>query len=411
MRIIKPQSREFEKLVNRASFMQKQRVRSSVEKIIHDVRTGGDEAVLKYTRRFDGVKLSARQMRVSEAEKSAAFQDMSPEFVATLKKIIANISQFYTTQDRKFRKAPGGRDGVFLGEKTDPLNRVGVYVPAGTAPLVSCVYMSVLPARIAGVQDIVLATPPDKDGHVNPHILVIADLLKVNEIYKIGGAQAIAALAFGTKTIRRVDKIVGPGNLYVTEAKRQVFGFVDIDMLAGPTELVVIANRYCNAQYVLADLAAQAEHAGGLAILITPSKSLAKQARHALAVKDDGYIVLVKNLDEAVEVSNQIAPEHLEILTNNPRKFIKKIRNTGAVFLGPYSPVALGDYYAGPSHVLPTAGSARFFSGLCTKDFLRSTHIISYSKKALEDSRPHIEKLCQIEGLSKHFESVKKRFE
>lgn len=410
MRIIKPQSREFEKIVGRASFMQKQRIRSSVEKIVRDVRTGGDEAVLKYTHRFDGVKLSAKQMRVSEAEKSAAFQDMKPEFIATLKKIIANVSAFYATQDKKFRRKTG-RDGVFLGEKIDPLNRVGVYVPAGTAPLVSCVYMSVLPARIAGVQDIVLVTPPDGAGHVNPNILVIADLLKVNEIYKIGGAQAIAALAFGTKTIKRVDKIVGPGNLYVTEAKRQVFGFVDIDMLAGPTELVVIANRNCNVQYVLADLAAQAEHAGGLAILVTPSKSLAKQVRHALPARDDGYVVLVKNMDEAVDVSNLIAPEHLEILTNNPRKFIKKIRNTGAAFLGPFSPVALGDYYAGPSHVLPTAGSARFFSGLCTKDFLRSTHIISYSRKALEESKPHIEKLCQIEGLSKHFESVKKRFE
>lgn len=410
MRIIGPQTKEFERLVRRADFLQKQRLRQRVEKIVSDVRMSGDEAVLKYTHRFDGVKLSLRQMQVSEAEKSAAFQDMKPAFIATLKKIIANVSKFYERQDRKFRKQKN-QDGIFLGEKTDPLDRVGVYVPAGTAPLVSCVYMSVLPARIAGVQDIVLATPPDKNGHVNPHILVIADLLKVNEIYKIGGSQAIAALAYGTKTIRRVDKIVGPGNAYVTEAKRQVFGFVDIDMLAGPTELVVIANRYSDANFVLADLAAQAEHAGGLAILVTPSKALAKQVKHAMPGKDDGYIVLVKNLDEAIEVNNRIAPEHLEILTNNPKKFIKKVRNTGAVFLGPYSPVALGDYYAGPSHVLPTAGSARFFSGLCTRDFLRTTHVISYSKKALEESRPHIEQLCQIEGLVKHFESVKKRFE
>jgi len=410
VRIIGPQTREFERLVARSDLMQKQRLKTSVEKIIHGVRTLGDEALLRYTRRFDGVKLTLKQMRVSEAEKSAAFQDIHPQFIATLKKIIANVSRFYSHQDRKFRKQKS-QDGVFLGEKTDPLDRVGVYVPAGTAPLVSCVYMSVLPARIAGVQDIVLATPPDKNGHVNPHILVIADLLKVSEIYKMGGAQAIAALAFGTKTVRRVDKIVGPGNAYVTEAKRQVFGFADIDMLAGPTELVVIANRHTNINFVLADLAAQAEHAGGLAILVTPSKALARQVRHALPAKDDGYIVLVKNLDEAIEVSNRIAPEHLEILTNNPKKFIKKVRNTGAVFLGPYSPVALGDYYAGPSHVLPTAGSARFFSGLCSKDFLRSTHVISYSRKALEESRPHIEQLCQIEGLIKHYESVKKRFE
>ncbi len=410
MRIIKPNSKDLEKLQNRFCGLQKKNIKERVDRIIHDVRTFGDDAILKYTRKFDGVKLSPRSMQVSEAEKSAAYQDIKPEFISTLKKIIANVTKFYERRDRRSWKQIN-QDGVFLGEKIDPLGRVGVYVPAGTAPLVSCVYMSVLPAKIAGVEDVVLVTPPDKNGHVNPHILVVADLLKVNEIYKIGGAQAIAALAFGTKTIKKVDKIVGPGNNFVTEAKRQVFGYVDIDMLAGPTELVVIANNYCNINYVLSDLAAQAEHFGGLAVLITPSKSFAKQVRQALPGKAGGYIILVKNLDEAIDVSNRLAPEHLEILTNNPRKFVKKVRNTGALFLGPYSPVAIGDYFAGPSHVLPTAGSARFFSGLTTSDFLRSTHIISYSKKALEESRSHIEKICQIEGLSKHFESVKKRFE
>lgn len=410
MKSINPHSKEFLKLVERFSFLQKQRVKEKVEKIIHDVRTDGDEAVLKYTRRFDGVKLTARSLKVSEAEKSAAFQDIDPEFISTLKKIIANITKFYAKQLQRSRRHVI-QDGVFLCEKIDPLERVGVYVPSGTAPLVSCVYMSVLPAQIAGVKDIVLATPPDEDGDVNPYVLVIADLLKVSEIYKMGGAQAIAALAFGTKGIRKVDKIVGPGNNYVTEAKRQVFGFVDIDMLAGPTELVVIANRHSNAEYVLSDLAAQAEHFGGLAVLITPSRTLAKQVRLSLTGKNNGYIILVKNLEEAIEVSNAIGPEHLEILTNNPKKFIKKIKNTGALFLGPYSPVAIGDYFAGPSHVLPTSGTARFFSGLSVGDFLKSTHIISYSKKALEESRPHIERLCQIEGLTKHFESVKKRFE
>ncbi len=410
MKIIKFNSRELEKLEQRFSNAQKKRVKDRVERILNDVKANGDDALLKYTRRLDGIKLTVKQLKVSEAEKSAAFQDISPEFISILKKIIANITKFYAKQQkRSWRQI--NQEGVFLGEKIDPLERVGVYVPAGTAPLVSCVYMSVLPARIAGVQDIVLTTPPDKNGHVNPHILVVADLLKVNEIYKIGGAQAIAALAFGTKTIRKVDKIVGPGNNYVTEAKRQVFGFVDIDMLAGPTELVVIANRYSNVNFVLSDLSAQAEHFGGLAILITPSKSLAKHVRQTLPGKNNGFIILVKNLDEAIEVSNRIAPEHLEILTNNPRKFVKKIKNTGALFLGPYSPVAIGDYYAGPSHVLPTGGTARFFSGLSTYDFLRSTHVISYSKKALEESKPHIEKLCQIEGLNRHFESVKKRFE
>jgi histidinol dehydrogenase len=410
MKIISPNSKDFERLENRFDNMQKKRVKEKVDSILHDVRVNGDDALLRYTRRFDGVKMTLRQMRVSEAEKSAAYQDIKPEFISTLKKIIANITKFYTKQQKKSWRQVS-QDGTFMGENIDPLGRVGVYVPAGTAPLVSCVYMSVLPARLAGVADIVLVTPPDKNGHVNPHILVVADLLKVNEIYKIGGAQAIAALAFGTKTIKRVDKIVGPGNNYVTEAKRQVFGYVDIDMLAGPTELVVIANRHSNVNFVLSDLAAQAEHFGGLAVLVTPSKSLAKQIKQATPGKENGYIVLVQNLDEAVMVSNRIAPEHLEILTNNPRKFVKKVKNTGALFLGPYSPVAIGDYFAGPSHVLPTAGTARFFSGLCTRDFLRSTHVISYSKKALEESRPHIEKLCLIEGLSKHFESVKKRLE
>lgn len=410
MKIISPNSKDFERLENRFEGMQKKRVKEKVDGVLHDVRVNGDDALLRYTRRFDGVKMTLRQMRVSEAEKSAAYQDIKPEFVSTLKKIIANITRFYTNQQKKsWRKM--SQDGAFMGEKIDPLGRVGVYVPAGTAPLVSCVYMSVLPARLAGVQDIVLVTPPDKNGHVNPHILVVADLLKVNEIYKIGGAQAIAALAFGTKTIKRVDKIVGPGNNYVTEAKRQVFGYVDIDMLAGPTELVVIANRHSNVNFVLSDLAAQAEHSGGMAVLITPSKSLAKQVKQASSGRKNGYIVLVQNLDEAIMVSNRIGPEHLEILTNNPRKFVKKVKNTGALFLGPYSPVVIGDYFAGPSHVLPTAGTARFFSGLCTCDFLRSTHIISYSKKALEESRPHIEKLCLIEGLNRHFESVKKRLE
>ena len=410
MKIIKSNSKELEKITQRFNHLEKQRVKDRVERILHDVHSNGDEALLKYTKKFDGVKLTLRQMKVSEAEKSAAFQDISPEFISTLKKIIANITKFYARPQKRFWKHVH-QEGMFLGEKVDPLSRVGVYVPAGTAPLVSCVYMSVLPARIAGVQDIVLATPPDKNGHINPHILVIADLLKVHEIYKVGGAQAVAALAFGTKTIKKVDKIVGPGNSYVTEAKRQVFGYVDIDMLAGPTELVVIANRFSNANYCISDLAAQAEHFGGLAILITPSKSLARQVKLAMPGENNGYIILVQNLDEAVEVSNRIAPEHLEILTNNPRKFINKVKNTGALFLGPYSPVATGDYYAGPSHVLPTGGTARFFSGLSASDFLRTTHIILYSKKMLEESKPHIEKLCQIEGLSKHFESVKKRFE
>jgi len=296
-----------------------------------------------------------------------------------------------------------------LGENYIPLDTVGVYIPAGTAPLVSSVYMTVLPAKIAGVKKIVLISPPDKLGHINPHILVVADLLKVDEIYRAGGAQGIAALAFGTKTIPRVDKIVGPGNIYVSEAKRQVYGVVDIDMIAGPTELVIIANRYSEPKFILADLKAQGEHSGGLSILVTNSKALAKEVKTHLD-GNGGYIVLTKNLEQAVEVTNKIAPEHLEILVNNPQRLARKIKNAGAIFLGPYSPTAVGDYIAGPSHVLPTAGTARFFSGLSVCDFIKSTHTISYSKKALEKIREPLEKIASIEGLENHIESVRARF-
>ncbi len=410
MRIIRPPSKDLEKFFSRFDHLEKRRVKERVAKILNDLRLNGDAALIKYTWRFDGVELSPRQLRVTEAEKSAAYQDIKPEFVTTLKKIFANITKFYSKQfKRSWRQT--GIDGVMLGEKVDALERVGVYVPAGTAPLVSCVFMSVLPARIAGVEEIVLVTPPDKNGHINPHILVVADLLKVQEIYKVGGAQAIGALAYGTKTIRRVEKIVGPGNNYVTEAKRQVFGYVDIDMLAGPTELVVIANRHSNLNHVVADLQAQAEHLGGVVLLLTPSKKLARQVKQMLPASRGGAIVLVKNIEEAIAISNRMAPEHLEILTPNPRKWIKRVKNAGALFLGPFSPAAVGDYYAGPSHVLPTGGTARFFSGLSAGDFLRSTHIISYSRKALEEARPHIERLCRIEGLEKHYDSVKQRFE
>lgn len=409
MRIIRPASKELEKLEFRF-FNQKKRMKNTVSNIIDDVRLNGDDAIRKYTRRFDEAKLKPRQFRVTESEISAAFQNIPSDFVSALKVIIENINRFYKKQLRRSWKMKGG-DGVVLGEKFDPIDRVGVYVPAGTAPLVSCVYMSVLPAKLAGVKRIVIVSPPDKNGNINPYILAVASLLKVDEIYKVGGAQAIAALAFGTKSIPRVDKIVGPGNAYVAEAKRQVFGFVDIDMMAGPTELVIIANRSSDQKFVVSDLLAQKEHLGGQAILITPSKRLAKFVKSQIPEKNCGCIILVKNLKEAVEINNQIAPEHTELLVNNPNKLLKNIRNTGVVFLGPYSPTAVGDYVAGPSHVLPTAGTARFFSGLSVTDFVRSTHIVSYSKKSLENVKSIIEKICKIEGLDKHWESVNARFQ
>ena len=407
MKIIRPGSKQIEKIYAR-QFNRSKRVEEKVRRIIEDVRTFGDEAVLKYTKKFDRVKLNYRQLKVSQIEISGAYQNITPNFVSNLKLIIENVNKFYRKNLRKSWRMKDA-DGGVLGENYTPLEKVGVYIPAGTAPLVSSVYMTVLPAKIAGAKKIILVSPPDENGRINPHILVIADLLKVDEIYRAGGAQAIAALAYGTKTIPKVDKIVGPGNIYVSEAKRQVFGYVDIDMIAGPTELAIIANRHSPLDFIIADLKAQAEHAGGLAILITNSKSLGKEIK-SQAEALNGFIILVKNLDEAAEISNRIAPEHLEILVKNPQRLLKKIKHAGAIFLGPYSPTAVGDYVAGPSHVLPTSGTARFFSGLSTLDFVKSSHIIEYSKRALEKMREPLEKIAGIEGLSKHLDSVKVRF-
>jgi histidinol dehydrogenase len=407
MKIIRSASKQLEKIYNRA-FTKSKRVEEKVRAIIEDVRLLGDDALIKYTKKFDGVKLATRQLKVSEIEISGAYQNIAPNFVSSLKVVIENINRFYRKAIKKSWRIKDG-DGVVLGENYTPLERVGVYIPAGTAPLVSTVYMTVLPAKLAGVKKIALISPPDKSGFINPHILVVADLLKVDEVYRVGGAQGIAALAYGTKTIPRVDKIVGPGNVYVSEAKRQVFGRVGIDMIAGPTELVIIANRYSDPKFIVADLKAQAEHAGGLAVLITNSKALAKDIK-SQCLDSNGFIVLTKNLEEAAEIVNKIAPEHLEIMVNNPQKLVKKIKNAGAIFLGPYSPVAVGDYVAGPSHVLPTQGTARFFSGLSALDFIKSNHIISYSKKALEKVKEPLEKIAGIEGLTKHLDSVKARF-
>ncbi len=407
MKIIRFTSKKLEKIYNRG-FIKSRRVEDKVRQIIENVRVFGDEALIKYTRKFDGVKLSLRQLKVSEIEISGAYQNISPNFVSSLKVIIENINRFYRKTIKKSWRMKDS-DGVILGENYIPLDKIGIYIPAGTAPLVSTVYMTVLPAKMAGVKKIILISPPDKHGYINPHILVVADLLKVDEIYRVGGAQGIAALAYGTKTIPRVDKIIGPGNIYVSEAKRQVFGLVDIDMIAGPTELVIIANRYSEPKFIIADLKAQTEHAGGLAVLITNSKSLAKEVK-SQCQDTPGFIILTKNLEQAVDITNKIAPEHLEILVRNPRRLIKGIKNAGAIFLGPYSPTAVGDYVAGPSHVLPTGGTARFFSGLSVFDFMKSTHIIGYSRKALEKIKEPLEKIAGIEGLDKHLDSVKVRF-
>ena len=405
MKVIKSTSKNLDKVLNR-NFSTKKRVEEKARQILEDVRLHGDEAVLKYTKKFDRIKLSPKQMKVSEGETNGAYQNIDSEFVSTLKVVMENVTKFYKKQLRKSWKIKD-EDGVILGENFTPIQTLGIYIPSGQVPLVSTVYMTVLPAKVAGVGRIILATPPNKYGSVDPHVLVVANLLKVDEIYKIGGAQAIGALAFGTKTIPRVDKIIGPGNEYVTEAKRQVYGYCDIDMMAGPSEVVIIANQLADSKFIIADLAAQAEHHKGLAILITPSKALIKQLRKELI---RATVISVKNLDEAAEIANQIAPEHLQVMVKNPNKIIKKIKNAGAIFVGPYTPTAVGDYIAGPSHVLPTGGTARFFSGLSLKDFMKSIHVISYSKKALDKVRCSVEKISGLEGLSKHADSIKIRF-
>jgi len=406
MKLVKIGSANFEKLVNRNSHFKK-RVAESVKKILDNVRLYGDDAVIKYTRKFDKIKMKPRDIRVTEHEASGAYQNVNPEIVTTLKAVMDNIDRFYRKQIKKSWRIKG-KDGIVLGEKITPVDAVGVYVPSGTVPLASSVYMTALPARIAGVKRIVLVSPPNKFGSIDPHILVVANLLKVDEIYKVGGAQAIGALAFGTKTIKKVDKIVGPGNMYVTEAKRQVFGYCDIDMLAGPSEVVIIADSKADPGYIKADLMAQAEHFKGFAGLVTPSKLLVKALKREI---ENGFIILTKNMDEAIDVTNRLAPEHLQIMVNNPKNVVKKIRNAGAIFIGPYTPVTVGDYIAGPSHVLPTGGTARFFSGLGIDDFVKSSHVISYTKKALEEVKDSIDKLTSIEGLPRHMDSVKKRFE
>lgn len=407
MKILRPNSAALQSLYDRNIFFRKKKVEERVAQIIADVKLNGDDALLKYTRRFDKAKLQAKDLRVPEAEISAAFQNITADFINDLKTIINNVTLFYKGQEKKPCRIKHKDEGILIKENITPLDTVGIYIPAGTAPLVSTVYMTVIPAKVAGVKRVILMTPPNEAGQVHPYILAVANLLKVSEIYKAGGAQAIAAMAFGTKSIPKVDKIVGPGNRYVTEAKRQLFGYVDIDMLAGPSEVVVIANRYSNPEYVIAELEGQIEHIGGLAVLVTTSKQLLKIARKRVA---KGFVIYAKNIDEAVEITNRIAPEHLQVLTNNAMSVATKIRNVGAIFLGSYSPTALGDYAAGPSHVLPTMGTARFFSGLSASHFLKTGHVISYSKKALERLREPIKKVALIEGLTKHAASIDVRF-
>lgn len=377
-----------------------------VNRILAEVRQSGDLALRRYTREFDGIDLPLKRIAVTQGDINRAFEKIQVQFVPLLRQITENVREYYEKElPRSFEI--NGANGVLLGKRYEPFERVGIYIPAGTAPLVSTVYMTVIPAKVAGVKQIAIVTPPRRDtGDIDPHILAVANLLGVNEIYRAGGVQAIGALAFGTKTIPKVDKIVGPGNAYVTEAKRQVYGFVDIDMVAGPSEVAILADQSANPDFVTCDLLAQTEHHGGTGYLITNSKKLIEVMRKRV---DTGVIIQVKSIAEGCEAANEIAAEHLEIMTEEPEKIVPSIHHAGAIFVGPYAPTVIGDYIAGPSHVLPTGGTARYFSPLSASTFIKSSQVIRYTLEALEASKEHVQKLTEMEGLYLHRISLEAR--
>ena len=398
----------------------------TVQEIVDGVRAKGDEALFAYTRQFDRAQVDESNIRVTEAEIQAAMKQVPEDLLRVMKTSMENIRAYHEKQKRNswFDARP---DGTILGQKVTPLDSVGVYVPGGKAAYPSSVLMNIIPAQVAGVKRIVMVTPPGADGSVNPVTLTAAHLAGVTEVYRAGGAQAVAALAFGTKSIPRVCKIVGPGNIFVALAKKAVYGYASIDSIAGPSEILVIADEKADPRYVAADLLSQAEHDElASAILVTPSMELAQAVSReadALAARlsrreiieksleNYGYILVVENLEAAVAAANEIAPEHLEILTENPFEVMTKIRNAGAIFMGPYSSEPLGDYYAGPNHVLPTNGTARFFSPLNVDDFVKKSSIIYYSREALFAASKDIQAFANAEGLTAHANSIRTRFE
>lgn len=398
----------------------------TVNGILRDVREKGDAALFAYTLKFDKYQLTAENIRVTREEIDAAYGQMDPELVEVIRRSAANIRAFHEKQLRN-SWFDAREDGTILGMKITPIGRVGVYVPGGKAAYPSSVLMNVIPAKVAGVADIIMTTPPGADGRVNPGTLVAADIAGVSAIYKAGGAQAIAAMAYGTDSIPKVDKITGPGNIFVALAKKAVYGYVSIDSIAGPSEILVLADESANPRYVASDLLSQAEHDElASAILITTSEELAQQvsaevdaltaqlSRRAIiekSMENYGYILLAENMEDAIETVNDIASEHLEILTRNPFDVMTRIKNAGAIFLGEYSSEPLGDYYAGPNHILPTNGTAKFFSPVNVDDFLKKTSIISYSREALEAVHTDIERFAESEGLTAHAGSIRVRFE
>ena len=393
-----------------------------VRQIVADVMTGGDAAVKKYTRKFDGVSVDG--LAVSGDEIDEAFASVSPRFLEVVKKSAENIAEFHSKQKKSGFEI--NRDGVTLGQKYTAVEKAGLYVPGGTASYPSTVLMNAVPAKIAGVGEIIMCTPPSANGKVRAEILAAAKIAGVDRIYKCGGAQAIAAMAYGTESIPKVYKIVGPGNIFVALAKKLVFGTVSIDMIAGPSEILVVADGKADARHVAADMLSQAEHDKlASAVLVTDSAALAKAVaveidrqletlpRREIAsasIENNGKIIVTDSIERAVEVANAIAPEHLEMCVENPRAWLDKIKNAGSVFLGGYTPEALGDYYAGPNHTLPTGGSAKFSSPLSVDDFVKKTQYIMYSAEALEKAAADVEYFAESEGLDGHARSVKIRF-
>lgn len=417
------QSRFIHALKKRAQQTDKD-VSAVVAQIIENVRAHGDQAVREYTEKFDGV--APEKTEVSSQEIAALTKSCAPAFLQALEKAAGNIRSFHQRQVQQ-SWLTAENDGVLMGQRVRGLARVGIYVPGGTAAYPSSVLMNAIPAKIAGVQEIIMVTPPGKDGKPNPDIMAAAQIAGVDRVFMMGGAQAVAALAFGTQTVPKVDKIVGPGNIYVATAKKLLYGIVDIDMIAGPSEILIIADQNANPEFLAADLMSQAEHdVLASAILLTDSPVLAQQVQDALAsqiqklsradiilqsLRDYGAIILCKNIDQAVELANELAPEHLEVCTENPMEYIGRLDNAGSVFLGAYAPEPLGDYYAGPNHVLPTSGTARFFSPLSVDSFIKKSSFIYYTAAALQKGSADIVALANAEGLTAHANSIKVRLE
>ncbi len=398
----------------------------AVAEILENVKADGDKALFEYTKNFDKADINEQNIVVTQEEIDEAYAQVDEKLLAVIRKSLVNIRDYHAKQ-KQYSWFDSKPDGTILGQKVSALSRVGVYVPGGKAAYPSSVLMNVMPAKVAGVEQIIMCTPPDRNGKVYPTTLVAAKEAGVDVIYKAGGAQAIAAMAYGTASVPKVDKIVGPGNIYVALAKKAVFGYVSIDSVAGPSEILVIADETANPRYVAADLLSQAEHDEmASAILVTTSDKLAEQVSSQIdefltqlsrreiiqkSLDNYGYILVAKSIDEAVEVANEIASEHLEIVTKDPFGVMTKIKNAGAIFLGEYSSEPLGDYFAGPNHVLPTNGTAKFFSPLGVDDFIKKSSIISYSREALEPVHNDIETFAKAEQLTAHANSIHVRFE